>query len=185
MLEDIYKEMKEKMQIVVNVLKEDFASTRTGRASIAMLEKVKISCYNTTLPLNQVATITVPDPHLIIVQPWDKNLILDIEKGILTSDLGLVPVNDGNIIRIPVPPLSTERRQELVKVIKKKSEDGKVAIRNIRRNANDKIKKLEDESSISEDDSRVAQEKVQKLTDEFIVEIDNSVENKENEIMKF
>lgn len=182
MLESIYKEIKEKMQVVMDVLRSDFAAIRTGRASITILEKVKISCYNTTLPLNQVATITVSDPHLIIVQPWDKGLVSEIEKGILTSDLGLSPANDGNVIRVPVPPLSTERRQELIKVVKKKAEDGKVAIRNVRRDANDKIKKLEGESSISEDEVRLAHERTQKTTDEFIAEIDEMVKNKEKEL---
>jgi len=185
MLEDIHKEIKEKMQMVIDVLGSDFASVRTGRASTTILEKVKISCYNTVLPLSQVATITVPDPHLIIVQPWDKSLISEIEKGILTSDLGLTPVNDGNVIRIPIPPLSTERRQELMKVVKRKAEDGRVAIRNVRRDANDKIKKLKDKSSISEDEERTAHEKIQKITDEFIAEVDEMVKNKEKETMQF
>jgi len=182
MLENIYKEIKEKMQIVIDVLRGDFAAIRTGRASITILEKVKISCYNTVLPLNQVATITVADPHLIIVQPWDKSQLAEIEKGILTSDLGLTPTNDGNVIRIPVPPLSMERRQELIKVARKKAEDGKISIRNVRRDANDKIKKLEDESSISEDELRIAHEKIQKITDEFILEIDGIAKNKEKEM---
>jgi len=184
MLENVYKEIKEKMQIVTDVLRGDFAAIRTGRASVTILEKIKISCYNTVLPLNQVATITISDPHLIIVQPWDKSVIAEIEKGILASDIGLTPANDGNVIRIPVPPLSTERRQELIKVVKKKAEDGKVAIRNVRRDANDRVKKLKDENSISEDEGIIAHEKIQKLTDEFIAEIDEMVKNKEREIIQ-
>jgi ribosome recycling factor len=184
MLELIYKEIKEKMQAVMDMLRSDFSSIRTGRANITILEKVKISCYNTTMPLNQVATITVSDPRLIIIQPWDKGLVSEIEKGILTSDLGLSPANDGNVIRVPVPPLSTERRQELIKIIRKKAEDGKVAIRNVRRDANDKVKKLEGESSVSEDEARLAHEQTQEVTDEFIVEIDVIMKNKEKEVMQ-
>lgn len=182
MLEGIYKETREKMQAVLNVLKGDFATIRTGRASVTILEKVKISCYNTVLPLNQVATISVADPHLIIVQPWDKSLVAGIEKGILASDLGLIPANDGNVIRVPMPPLSMERRQELIKVVKKKAEDGRVTIRNVRREANDKIKKLESESSISEDEGKIAHDKIQKITDGSIAEIDEMAKNKEKEV---
>ena len=173
------------MQTVMDVLSRDFAAIRTGRASITILENVKISCYNTVLPLNQVSTITVSDPHLIIVQPWDKSVISEIEKGILASDLGINPTNDGSVIRIPIPPLSTERRQELIKVVRKKAEDGKIAIRNVRRDANDRIKKLEDENSISEDEKRIAHERIQKITDEFTLEIDGMVKNKEKEIIQF
>jgi len=182
MLENIYKETKDKMQVVLNVLREDIASIRTGRASVSMLDKVKVPCYNSALPLNQVATISVSDPHMITVQPWDKTLLADIEKAILTSDLGLSPINDSNILRVPVPQLSSERRQDLIKIMKKKAEDGKVAIRNVRRDCNDKVKKIENDKTISEDESKIAHEKIQKMTDEFIKLIDEMSKNKEKEM---
>ena len=184
MLEALYKNTKDKMTAVLEVLRNDFASIRTGRASIVLLEKIKVNCYNTSMPLNQVATINILDPHQMILQPWDKSILQDIEKAILTSDLGLTPIKDGNILRIAIPPLSTERRQELSKIIKKKAEEGRVAIRNIRREVNDTVKKLKDESKISEDDERTAQDRIQKSTTEFTAEIDKMAEAKEKEIMQ-
>jgi len=185
MLEDIYKTVKEKMNMAIDILRKDFAGLRTGKASVTLLEKIKVSCYNTTLPLNQVATITVPDPHQIIVQPWDKTILQDIEKAILTSDLGLTPVKDGNVLRISVPPLSRERREELTKVIRRKAEEGRVAIRNIRREILENVKKYEGESRISEDEARIAREKIQKITDECIADLNAMAENKIEEIMQF
>ena len=184
MLEAVYKNTRDKMTAVSEVLRSDFASIRTGRASIILLEKIKVNCYNTSMPLNQVATINIPDPHQMILQPWDKSILQNVEKAIQASDLGLTPIKDGNVLRITIPPLSTERRQEFSKIIKKKAEEGRVALRNVRREVNDTVKKLKDESKISEDDERAAQEKIQKLTAEFSVEIDKIAEAKEKEIMQ-
>lgn len=182
MLDDLNKTAKEKMDMVLNVVRDEFATVRTGRASVTLLEKIKVPCYGSVMPLNQVATINVPDPHQIIIQPWDKTIMQDIEKAVLSSDLKLNPVKDGNIIRISVPSLSTERREELIKVVGKKSEEGKVAIRNLRREMNDRIKKMDDDGKVAEDEARKAQDKIQKMTDVYIVEIDNMAKNKENEI---
>jgi len=184
MLEAVYKNTRDKMTAVSEVLRSDFASIRTGRASIILLEKIKVNCYNTSMPLNQVATINIPDPHQMILQPWDKSILQNVEKAIQASDLGLTPIKDGNVLRITIPPLSTERRQEFSKIIKKKAEEGRVALRNVRREVNDTVKKLKDESKISEDDERAAQEKIQKITAEFSVEIDKIAEAKEKEIMQ-
>jgi len=184
MLEAVYKNTRDKMTAVSEVLRSDFASIRTGRASIILLEKIKVNCYNTSMPLNQVATINIPDPHQVILQPWDKSILQNVEKAIQASDLGLTPIKDGNVLRITIPPLSTERRQEFSKIIKKKAEEGRVALRNVRREVNDTVKKLKDESKISEDDERAAQEKIQKITAEFSVEIDKIAEAKEKEIMQ-
>ena len=185
MLEDIYTALKEKMKGVLDVMKGEFATIRTGRASAGLLEKIKVSCYNAMMPLNQLASINIPDPHQIVVQPWDKSVIQEIEKAINTSDLKLSPVNDGNVLRISIPPLSEERREELTKVVKKKAEEGKVALRNIRRDFIEKVKKMDEEGKISEDESRKAQEKIQKITDEAIAEMDLMAKNKETEIMQF
>ena len=185
MLEDIYVLLKEKMKAVLEVMRGEFATIRTGRASAALFEKIKVSCYNLMMPLNQLASINIPDPHQIIVQPWDKSVIQDIEKAINASDLKLSPVNDGNVLRISIPPLSQERREEFTKVVKKKAEEGRVAFRNVRRDFVEKVKKMDEEGKISEDESRKAQEKIQKVTDEFIAEIDLMAKNKETEILQF
>jgi ribosome recycling factor len=168
----------------LDVLKKELQSLRAGRANPAILEKITVDYYGSPTPINQMANITAPEPRLLVIQPWDKSIIPNIEKAILKSDLGLNPSSDGTVIRLAIPQLTQERRKELAKVVKKKGEDAKVAVRNIRREANELLKNLEKSKDISEDDNKRSQEDVQKLTDKFIQEIDKVLENKEKEIME-
>ncbi len=184
-LEEIYQEAKENMGKSVANLENEFKRIRTGRASLSILDGIRVDYYGTPTPLNQMASLSVPESRLITIQPWDISIIKDIEKALLKSDLGLTPSSDGKIIRISIPPLTEERRKELVKVINKISEDHKVAVRNIRRDANEIIKDLKKEGEISEDDAFKAQDQVQKLTDEHIKLIDDINKNKEKEILEF
>ena len=154
-----------RMDKTIEALKHEFASIRTGRASTALLDKVMVDYYGTPSPINQVANVTAPEPRLILVKPWEKSMIGPIEKAVLQSDLGLNPSNDGETIRLAIPQLTEERRKELVKVVSKKAEEAKVAVRNIRRDANDALKKEEKAKTITEDDAKQGQEKIQKLTD--------------------
>ncbi len=185
MKDEILSELKDKMNKSINVLKKELNKIRTGRASTALLEDLMIDCYDTQMPLKQVASISIPESRLILIQPWDKSIIGNIEKGILKSELGLTPVNDGKVIRVPIPPLTEERRKELVKLIKKVGEDIKIAIRNNRREANEMFKELKNEKEISEDDYRRSLNEVQKITDEFIEKVSEIVGEKEKEIMEF
>jgi ribosome recycling factor len=185
MKEKIFEDAKRKMNKVLEVMAQDLARVRTGRASVALLEGIKVEAYNASMPLPQVASLAAPEPRLLTVQPWDPTLLADIEKAILKSDLGLTPTNDGKIIRLPIPALTTERRKELVKVVKKMAEDGKVALRNVRRDANERFKDLKKDKQISEDDAHRAQDEVQKLTDDFIKKVDVQAAEKEKEIMSF
>nr|WP_240353778.1 ribosome recycling factor [Cohnella algarum] len=171
------------MEKAIGALKRDLATLRAGRASAAILERVQAEYYGAMTPVNQLGTINTPDSRTLIIQPWDKSALAAIEKAILKSDLGLTPANDGSIIRIVIPPLTEERRADLVKSTKKFGEEAKVAIRNIRRDANDEIKKKE-KGEISEDESRRHQEDVQKLTDRFTAEVDKILAAKEKEIME-
>jgi ribosome recycling factor len=184
MLENIKKQSAEKMEKAIQVLKKDLASMRAGRATPALLEKVTVSYYGSEMPVNQLANISAPEPRLLVVQPWDKSALAEIERAILKSELGLTPTNDGNVIRITIPALTEERRAELVKVVKKTGEESKVAIRNIRRDANEEIKKLGKNGEISEDDVRRGQDEIQKLTDRYIREVDEVIAAKEKEIME-
>ncbi|MFS8512310.1 MAG: ribosome recycling factor [Planifilum fulgidum] len=184
MLENIKKQSAEKMEKAIQVLKKDLASMRAGRATPALLEKVTVSYYGSEMPVNQLANISAPEPRLLVVQPWDKSALAEIERAILKSELGLTPTNDGNVIRITIPALTEERRAELVKVVKKNGEESKVAIRNIRRDANEEIKKLGKNGEISEDDVRRGQDEIQKLTDRYIREVDEVIAAKEKEIME-
>jgi len=184
MSEDELEEFREKMAKTQSALQNDFNKIRTGRASLAILNGIRVEYYGTPTPLNQVATMAVPESRLITIKPWDTNIIGEIEKAILKSELGVTPVNDGKIIRITIPKLTEERRKELVKVVRKKGEDGKVAIRNIRREANDWYKSLEKEKAISEDELHKGLEDVQELTGEFIKRIDEILELKEKEILE-
>ena len=159
---EIMKEMKRKMDRALEVLGQDFSRVRTGRASVALLEGIKIDAYGTAMPISQVASLAAPEPRLLTVQPWDTGLMSDLEKAILRSDLGLTPSNDGKIIRIPIPPLTTERRKELVKSIKKMTEESKVVLRNLRRDANEQLKELKKDKQISEDEAFKAQDEVAK-----------------------
>lgn len=185
MKDKIFEDVKRKMNKVLEVMAQDLARIRTGRASVALLEGIKVEAYNASMPLPQVASLAAPEPRLLTIQPWDPTLLGDIEKAILKSDLGLTPTNDGKIIRLPIPALTTERRKELVKVVKKMGEEGKVALRNVRRDANERLKDLKKDKQISEDDAHRAQEEVQKITDDFIKKVDVQGAEKEKEIMSF
>ena len=160
--------MAERMDTTLDVLRKEFASLRTGRASLSLLDGIKVDYYGSLTPMNQVATLAVPESRLITIQPWDPQAIEAIEKAILSSGLGLMPSNDGKIIRLPIPSLTEERRKELVKLAKKMSEDLRVAVRNIRRDINEEVKKIEKEKKISEDESHKAHEDIQKTTDQYI-----------------
>ncbi|HHY60976.1 MAG TPA: ribosome recycling factor [Clostridia bacterium] len=184
MTEQVFREAEDRMKKTVELMRKDLASIRAGRANPALLDKVQVEYYGTPTPVNQLATISAPEPRLLVIQPWDKSVIASIEKAILKSDLNLTPTNDGNVIRIVIPQLTQERRQELVKLVKKKAEEYRVHIRNIRREANDKIKALEKEKSISEDEAKRAQDKIQKLTDDYIDQVDAVLSSKEAEIME-
>ena len=178
------KKAAEKMNGAIDSLKKDLASIRTGRASLSLLDAIKVDYYGTLTPLNQVATLGIPDSRQITIQPWDQRLIPEIEKAILKSDLGLTPSNDGKIIRLNIPPLTEERRKQLVKTVKKRAEDARIAIRNIRRDINEEIKKEEKEKHISEDEVKKSQEEIQKITDSYIIKIEEIVNHKEKEIME-
>ncbi|WP_336772247.1 ribosome recycling factor [Paenibacillus sp. MMO-58] len=179
----IKKNAEERMEKAIGALKRDLATLRAGRATPALLDRVQVEYYGAPTPVAQLANINIPDSRTLFIQPWDKSSIAAIEKAIMKSDLGLTPSNDGSAIRITLPPLTEERRTELVKTTKKFGEEAKVAIRNIRRDANDDIKKLE-KTTISEDESRRHQEDIQKATDRFIAEVDKVLVAKEKEIME-
>lgn len=183
MPQSIKKNAEERMDKAIAALKRDLASLRAGRANPALLDRVQVEYYGSMTPVNQLANISTPDARTMVIQPWDKTSISAIEKAILKSELGLTPANDGSVIRLVIPTLTEERRVELVKLTRKSGEDAKVAIRNIRRDANDEIKKLE-KSSISEDESRRHQEEIQKFTDKYIAEVDKTLASKEKEIME-
>lgn len=180
----ILLETEERMEKAVSALDRDFAKLRTGRASTALVDGIKADYYGTPTPISQMASVAVPDSRTLTIQPWDKGGMAAVEKAILKSDLGLTPVNDGKIIRIAIPPLTGERRKELVKVAKKYAEEAKVAVRNVRRDANDSLKKSEKDKEITEDGLKRATEEVQKLTDKYVGEIDNRFAAKEKEIME-
>lgn len=182
-MQELKKKANDRMEGTINVLRKELASIRTGRASLSLLDGITVEYYGSNVPLSQVATLGIPDGKQIIIQPWEQKLLTVIEKAILKSDLGLTPMNDGKIIRIVVPPLTEERRKQLVKVIKKKAEEARIAIRNIRRDLNEEIKKSEKEKNISEDDAKRLQSEIQKITDSFISKIDEMIKNKEKEIM--
>ncbi|NPV92018.1 MAG: ribosome recycling factor [Firmicutes bacterium] len=184
MLEELVNESEQKMQKAVEVLRRDFASLRAGRANPALLERVMVDYYGTPTPINQVGNIGVPEPRMLVVQPWDKTTIPAIEKAILKSDLGVTPNSDGNVIRIVIPQLTQERRKELAKVVKKKAEEARVAVRNIRRDFNDRLKAMEKKGEISEDEMRRQQDALQKTTDSYVKTIDKTTEIKEQEIME-
>jgi ribosome recycling factor len=185
MKDKIIEEVKRKMNKVLEVMNQELARVRTGRASVSLLEGIKVEAYGSTMPLPQVASLAAPEPRLLTVQPWDPSLLGDIEKAILKSDLGLTPANDGKVIRLPIPPLTTERRKELVKMVKKMAEEAKVALRNVRREGNDRFKEMKKDKQLAEDDAHRAQEEIQKITDEFIKKVDAQAADKEKEIMTF
>lgn len=185
MVEKVYKETREKMEKGLEALKKEQSRIRTGRASIALLDGIRVQYYGSVVPLNQVASLAIPESRLITIQPWDIKAIGEIEKAILKSELGLTPVNDGKIIRINIPPLTEERRRDLVKVIKKMAEETKVALRNIRRDGNESLKELKKDKDISEDDAFKAQDEIQKITKDYIDKVDRISEEKEKEILSF
>jgi ribosome recycling factor len=185
MKDEVLQEARRKMDKVLEAMARDLSRVRTGRASVALLEGIKVDCYGTSMPLPQVASLAAPESRLLTIQPWDSSVLGDIEKAILKSDLGLNPVNDGKIIRLPIPALTTERRKELVKMVKKMEEEAKVALRNIRREANDDFKEMKKEKLMSEDDSRRGQDEVQKITDEYTKKAEAQSADKEQEIMSF
>ena len=173
----------EKMQKTMNNLGEEFGSIRAGRANPHVLDKLRVDYYGTPTPIQQVANVSMPEPRMIQIQPWEASMVREIEKAIMTSDLGINPTNDGKVIRLMFPELTEERRKELAKDVKKKGESAKVAIRNIRRDANDSFKKLAKSAEISEDEIKELEERAQKLTDKYIAEIDKAVESKTKEIL--
>ena len=184
MVKEVLSEARTAMDKAVKSLKRDMTKVRTGRASISLLDDVKVEYYGVPTPLSQVATLSVPEARLITVQPWEKNLIPDIEKAIFKADLGLTPSSDGVLIRLPVPSLTEERRREMVKIVKRMSEDSKISVRNARRDANENLKMLEKEKEITEDDLKRSEKDVQLVTDEFVATIDSIVQSKEQEIME-
>jgi len=183
MPQTIKKNAEERMDKALAALRRDLATLRAGRATPAMLDRILVDYYGAPTPINQLAAINTPDVRTLVIQPWDKSVLNDIEKAILKSELGLTPANDGSVIRLNIPPLTEERRNELVKQTRKFGEEAKVAIRNVRRDANDDIKKLE-KGELSEDESRRHQDDIQKLTDRFIAEVDRIIAAKEKEIME-
>ena len=185
MKEEILSELRQNMKSTIDALKKQFTKIRTGRASTALLDGIKVNCYDTQMPLDQVASLSVPESRLITIKPWDQSIIGEIEKSILKSELGLTPMNDGKIIRISIPPLTEERRKELAKLAKKMAEEGKISIRNHRREANELFKELKNEKEISEDEMYKFQDEVQKITDEFIKNTDEITAEKEKEIIEF
>jgi len=184
MYNDVIKDLKKQMKKTLEHYREDLRSVRTGRASVTMFDNVKVNYYGAPAPISQVATLQAPDARLVTIQPWDPNMIAQIEKAIQSSNMGFNPSNDGNIIRVPIPQLTEERRKEITKMVKKMSEEAKIAIRNERRNGNEEIKKLEKEKEISEDDAKKAMQQIQDLTDEHIEKIDELTDKKENEVMQ-
>lgn len=184
MPKQIILDAEARMEKAVEATAKDFSSIRTGRASPSLLDNIQIDYYGTKSPIKQVATITTPEPRLLVIQPWDKTIIKEIEKAITRSDLGLNPNSDKNVIRLTIPELTEERRQSLAKHVRKLAEDGRNAIRNIRRDANNSIKKLEKSSEISEDESRMRQDEIQEITDMYIEEIDELLKAKEEELLE-
>ena len=183
-LKETHQQLKSRMEKAVDDFRANLASTRTGRASVHMLDQIKVSYYGSDTPLNQVAQVTAPDANLILIQPWDPSIIAEIEKALRTSDLGFNPQNDGKVVRVPVPPMTEERRREVVKHLNKTLEEHRTAVRNIRRDGNDLIKKSAKEKKISEDEEKRSLEEIQKLTDDEIRRMEEMCRNKEREVMQ-
>lgn len=179
-IEQVEKRMKETLEAV----RREFATVRTGKASPSLLDTVRVEAYGSQMPLNQVATVSTPEPSLIVVQPFDPSIISEIEKGILQADLGLNPSNDGQVIRVPVPPLNEERRKEMVRLLSKMAEEGRISLRHARRDGNEEVKQRMKEGELSDDEGRRAMDEIQELTDTYTQKIDDMMESKEKEIMK-
>lgn len=184
MTNDVIEELQEKMEGSIEAFKRELVKIRTGRASLSLLDGIKVDAYGSSLPLEQVGTLTIPESRMIMIAPWDPQMLAVIEKAIMASDIGLTPANDGKVIRLNIPQLTEERRKELVKQVKKISEEFKVAIRNIRREANDTLKKQKKDKDITEDDMFRLQDEAQKETDQYIKEIDDIATGKEKEVME-
>ena len=183
MSKDILKNAEEKMKKTISVLESDLSTMKAGRANPTMLDRIQVEYYGSMCPINQVANISAPEPRVLQITPWETTLLKDIEKAILTSDLGLNPSNDGAVIRVIIPELTEETRKNLVKNVKKTGEDSKIALRSIRRESNDKIKSLKKDGDITEDETKRLEDDIQKITDKFVKEIDKLIEAKEKEIM--
>jgi len=184
MIKDVMSKARQSMDGAIDALKRELTRVRTGRASVSLLDEVRVDYYGTPTPLNQVGTLAVPEARMITVQPWEKNLLPEIEKAIFKSDLGLTPSSDGELIRIAIPALTEERRKEMVKLVKSKSEDAKISIRGARRDGNDALKKLEKEKEITEDDLKRSEKEMQDLTDKYVKKCDEIVTEKEQELME-
>lgn len=183
-INEIYKSIEEKMRKAIDSVEHEFTGLRTGRASVALIDGVQIEAYGSKMPLKQMATISTPDARTLMVQPFDKNMMATVEKAILAANLGMTPNNDGKVIRLNIPPLTEDRRKDLVKMARKMAEDGRISIRNIRRTANDEIKKIEKENDIAEDEREKALKHVQDITDKHIKEVDDSLARKEKDVME-
>jgi ribosome recycling factor len=183
MIDDVLADAKDRMGKAVEALRKELATIRTGRAHSGLIEHLRVDYYGAPTPLNQLATISVPEPRLLVIQPWDRQSLGNIEKAVHKADLGLNPINDGNVIRLVIPQLTEERRKDLAKVVRKKVEEGRVAVRNVRRDRHDELRRLQREKEISEDAQYLAQEELQKLTDGFIQEIERVGEEKEAELL--
>ncbi len=184
MLQELRKKTSDRMQGAIDALKKEFAGIRTGRASMGLLDGIVVDYYGTPTPVQQLASLSIPESRQIAIQPWEHRLIPEIEKAIMKSDLGITPMNDGKIIRINIPIPTEERRKQMVKVTRKRAEESKIAVRNIRRDANEELKKLEKEEHISEDEVKKEHDEVQRITDSFIKKVDELSEHKEKEIME-
>lgn len=179
-----HAQAQEQMEKSLEAVRRDFNSVRTGKASPALLDNVRVDAYGSKMPLNQVASVNAPEPRLLLIQPWDKGLVGEIEKAIRNSDLGLNPANDGSIIRVPIPALNEERRREMVRMLHKLAEEGRIAVRHARQEANKEIKRQQTDHEISEDDARREMDRIQKLTDEYIGKVDHLLGVKEEEVME-
>jgi len=184
MTADLFGDAERRMQKAVEALKHDLGSIRTGRASSSLLERIHVDYYGTPMPINQVATVTVPEARLLVIQPWEKKMLTDIEKAIQKSDLGINPNNDGQVIRLAIPPMNEERRRELVKALHKKLDEHKVAVRNVRRDVHDKLRDREKKKEVTEDELKRSTDRLQKLTDRYIDEMDKVGKAKEQEILE-
>lgn len=182
--QELYDDTKERMKKSIESMRKDFMSIRTGRATPAVLEPIRVTAYGQEMPIKQLASISIPEPRMIVIQPWDKSVLEDVEKAIQKSELGINPVNDGKLLRLMFPPLTEERRKELVKHVKKRAEEGKIAVRNVRRDAMEMLKLMEKDGDISEDDQRRGQDEIEDLTKDIIKEVDKVLEAKEKEVME-
>ena len=184
MQKELRKKTTERMDGVLDALKKDYGVIRTGRASLVLLDGIMVDYYGTLTPLQQLASLGIPEAKQIVIQPWEQKIIPNIEKAIMKSDLGLTPMNDGRVIRVSIPPLTEERRKQLVKVVKKRAEEARVTVRNIRRDTNDEMRKIEKEQHISEDEVKKFFDEIQKMTDSYVSKVEEMLKHKENEIME-